>query len=188
MLLRGCRVLLPTAAAALSYNLYQRDSACAERTRAAHALAGKCALVTGSTSGIGQAIAEEFCAEGAKAVYLNGFGDVKEIEALRRQLATDYGVEVFYIGADMSNPEEIESMIKQIENEQGHLDILVNNAGIQYVAPVEEFPTERWDKVIAINMSSAFHTTSAAITGMKERGYGRIINVVGRPQTLTSAS
>ena len=187
MLLRGCRVLLPTAAAAaLSYNLFQRDSACAERT-SAHALAGKCALVTGSTSGIGQAIAEEFCAEGAK-VYLNGFGDVKEIEALRRKLATDYGVEVFYIGADMSNPEEIESMIKQIESEQGRLDILVNNAGIQYVAPVEEFPTERWDKVIAINMSSAFHTTSAAITGMKERGYGRIINVVGRPQTLTSAS
>src|SRR6516164_11246947 len=117
-------------------------------------LKGKTALVTGSTSGIGQGIAEVYAAEGANVI-LNGFGDKGAIEALRAKLAKDHGVRVDYDGADMSKASEIEAMMKRA----GDVDILVNNAGIQFVSPVESFPPERWDAIIAINLTSAFHTT-----------------------------
>jgi len=135
-------------------------------------LKGKTALVTGSTSGIGLGVALALAKEGANIV-LNGFGDVEgpkaEVEAL--------GVKVGYHGADMSKPAEIEAMMAYAAAEFGGVDILVNNAGIQYVANVEDFPAERWDAIIAINLSSAFHTTRLALPGMKARNWGRIINI-----------
>ena len=135
-------------------------------------LKGKTALVTGSTSGIGLGIALSLAREGANIV-LNGFGDASgpraEVEAL--------GVKVGYHGADMSKPTEIEAMMAYAAAEFGGVDILVNNAGIQHVAPVQDFPVERWDAVIAINLSSAFHTTRLALPGMQARNWGRIINV-----------
>ncbi|MEQ9609782.1 MAG: 3-hydroxybutyrate dehydrogenase [Kiloniellaceae bacterium] len=139
-------------------------------------LKGKTALVTGSTSGIGQGIAEALAAEGANIV-LNGFGDAAAIETLRAQIAADNGVTVTYDGADMSKPAEIARMVKDAEAQFGAIDILVNNAGIQYVAPIEEFPDERWDAVIAINLSSAFHATKAALPAMRKKGWGRVINI-----------
>ncbi len=135
-------------------------------------LKGKTALVTGSTSGIGQGIAQLYAAEGANVV-LNGFGDKDAIEALRAKLAKDHGVRVDYDGADMSKASEIEAMMKRA----GDIDILVNNAGIQFVSPVESFPPERWDAIIAINLTSAFHTTRLAIPAMKKKRWGRIINI-----------
>ena len=135
-------------------------------------LKGKTALVTGSTSGIGLGIAIELAKQGANIV-MNGFGDhegpKKEIEAL--------GVKVEYHGADMSKPAEIEAMMKFAAEKFGGVDILVNNAGIQYVAPIQDFPPERWDAIIAINLSSAFHTSRLAIPHMKQKNWGRIINV-----------
>ena len=139
-------------------------------------LKGKTALVTGSTSGIGQGIAEALAAEGANIV-LNGFGEAAAIEALRAEIAQKNGVTVSYDGADMTKPAEIARMVKDAEAQFGAVDILVNNAGIQYVAPIEEFPYDRWDAVIAINLSSAFHSTKAALPGMRERGWGRVINI-----------
>jgi len=139
-------------------------------------LAGKSAIVTGSTSGIGRAIATLFAAEGAN-VMLNGFGDGAEIEALRSDLAKSHAVKVLFHGADMSKPAEIADLVKTAEREFGAVDILVNNAGIQYVAPVDEFPDDRWDAVIAINLSSVFHGTKAALPGMKRRKWGRVINI-----------
>ena len=138
-------------------------------------LQGKTALVTGSTSGIGLAIAEALAAEGANIV-MNGFGDAEEIENLRQSLEGK-GVEAVYDPADMSDPAAIEKMVKDAETRFGGIDILVNNAGIQHVAPLEEFPAERWDAVIAINLSAVFHATRHAIAGMKEKGWGRIVNV-----------
>jgi 3-hydroxybutyrate dehydrogenase len=138
-------------------------------------LKGKTALVTGSTSGIGLGVARAMAAEGANIV-LNGFGDVQEIEATRAGLAKDCGVEAMYSGADMSKPDEIAAMVEEAEARFGAIDILVNNAGIQYTAPVEDFPLEKWDAIIAINLSSAFHTTRAALPKMRARGWGRIIN------------
>ena len=137
----------------------------------AQSLKGRTALVTGSTSGIGQGIAELYAAEGANVV-LNGFGEAGAIEALRAKLAS-HGVRVAYDGADMSKASEIEAMMKRI----GDIDILVNNAGIQFVSPVDSFPPERWDAIIAINLTSAFHTTRLAIPAMKRKRWGRIINV-----------
>ena len=135
-------------------------------------LKGKTALVTGSTSGIGLGIAIELAKQGANIV-MNGFGDhegpKKEIEAL--------GVKVEYHGADMSKPAEIEAMMKFAAGKFGGVDILVNNAGIQYVAPIQDFPPERWDAIIAINLSSAFHTSRLAIPHMKQKNWGRIINI-----------
>ncbi|MEE4199158.1 3-hydroxybutyrate dehydrogenase [Erythrobacter sp.] len=128
-------------------------------------LAGKRALVTGSTSGIGLAIARALRAEGADVV-LNGFGDEGEIAALREELGADYN------GADLMDAAAIARMMEEV----GPLDILVNNAGMQHVAPVEEFPPEKWDAVIALNLSAVFHTTRAAVPAMKEKGWGRIIN------------
>jgi 3-hydroxybutyrate dehydrogenase len=146
-------------------------------------LKGKTALVTGSTSGIGLGIAKALAAQGAN-VMLNGFG---EVEAAKAEVAA-LGVAVGYHGADMSQPGEIAEMISACQSQFGALDILVNNAGIQYVAPVDEFPVERWDAIIAINLSSAFHTTRLALPGMKARGWGRIINVASVHGLVASAN
>lgn len=139
-------------------------------------LQGRSAVITGSTSGIGRAIAELYAANGAN-VMLNGFGDAQAIEALRSGLEKAHGVKVRYHGADMSRPAEIRAMMAQAESELGAVDVLVNNAGIQHVAPVDEFPEERWDAIIAVNLSSAFHATKAALPGMKKRRWGRVINI-----------
>ncbi len=137
---------------------------------------GKTAIITGSTSGIGLGIAEAMAAAGMN-VMLNGFGDAAEIEAIRNRLATDGNVKVGYNGADMTKPDEIAALVKATESELGPVDVVVNNAGIQNVAPVEEFPIEKWDAILAINLSSAFHTIRLTLAGMKERGWGRVINV-----------
>ncbi len=139
-------------------------------------LKGKAALVTGSTSGIGRGIASALAAEGA-AVMLNGFGDAAQIETLRADMQAQHGVRVAYSGADISHPEQIAAMVADTEAKLGSLDILVNNAGIQFIANVEDFPTERWDAIIAVNLSGVFHGMKAAIPGMKRRGWGRIINI-----------
>ena len=139
-------------------------------------LKGKHALVTGSTSGIGLGIAEGLAKEGVHLV-LNGFGDPADIEIRRKQIADQYGVQVVYDGADMSQGPDIARMMAEIAARTGGLDILVNNAGIQHVSPVEAFPEERWDAIIAINLSSAFHTTKAAMPYMKQRQWGRVINI-----------
>ncbi len=146
---------------------------------------GKTALVTGSTSGIGLGIAEAFAASGANLV-INGFGDAAEIERLRSDLAQRHGVEVIYDGADMSRPDQIEAMIKRAIEAFGAVDILVNNAGIQHVAPVDDFPLAKWDAIIAINLSSNFHTIRAAVPGMKRRGWGRIVNVASAHALVAS--
>jgi 3-hydroxybutyrate dehydrogenase len=148
-------------------------------------LNGKTALVTGSTSGIGLGIAQALAAQGAN-VMLNGFGDVDAAKAeVARHAAA--GAKVSYHGADMSKPDQIEAMIKACEEEFGAVDVLVNNAGIQHVAPVDEFPVERWDAIIAINLSSAFHAIRVALPGMKARGFGRIINVASVHGLVASA-
>jgi 3-hydroxybutyrate dehydrogenase len=139
-------------------------------------LSGKTALVTGSTSGLGKDIAEALAQAGCK-VALNGFGDRAEIEALQARLKSDYGVEVFYHGADLAVPSEITQMMAQITSQLGPIDILVNNAGIQFVSPIEDFPDEKWNAVLAINLSAAFHTTKAVLPGMKAHKWGRIINI-----------
>jgi 3-hydroxybutyrate dehydrogenase len=139
-------------------------------------LKGKVALVTGSTSGIGLGIARALGAEGADLM-LNGFGDATKIEAERAGLAKEFGVRVGYSGADISKPAEIAAMVAETQKSLGSLDILVNNAGIQFVADVEEFPEERWNAIIAINLSGVFFGMRAAIPGMKAKGWGRIINI-----------
>jgi len=139
-------------------------------------LAGKTALVTGSTSGIGLSIAETLADSGCNIV-LNGFGDAAEIEALRVSIGDKYGVKAIYNGADLTNPAEIATMMTAATDAFGKVDILVNNAGIQHVSPVADFPDDKWEKVVAINLSSAFYTTKACLPGMIEGGYGRIINI-----------
>src|SRR5437016_4548933 len=139
-------------------------------------LKGKSAIVTGSTSGIGQAIAETFAAEGCN-VMLNGFGDAAAIEKLRADLAKKCGVTVAYHGADMSKPVQIADMVTKANAAFGSVDILVNNAGIQFTAPIEKFPPEKWDAIIAINMSATFHAIQAALPLMKAKKWGRIINI-----------
>ncbi|MEO1240673.1 MAG: 3-hydroxybutyrate dehydrogenase [Pseudomonadota bacterium] len=134
------------------------------------------AVITGSTSGIGLGIATAFAAEGWN-VMLNGFGDADEIEKTRSDLEEQHKVTVLYSGADMTKPEEIRAMVGTAQEKFGQVDILVNNAGIQHVAPIEEFPEEKLDAIIAINLVSAFHTTKAVFASMKELGFGRIINV-----------
>mgnify|MGYP000105383528 CR=1 FL=1 len=145
-------------------------------------LNGKTALVTGSTSGIGLGVAKSLAAQGANIV-LNGFGDA---EAARAEVAA-LGGRVSYHAADMSRPVEIEAMMAFAVQQHGGIDILVNNAGIQHVADVEHFPVERWDAIIAINLSSAFHTTRLVLPGMKERGWGRIINIASAHGLVASA-
>lgn len=147
--------------------------------------ANKTALITGSTSGIGEGIARALAAGGANIV-LNGFGDAAQIEALRAEIATTHGVRVRYDGADMSKPEQIEAMIAAALKEFGAIDMLVNNAGIQHVAPIDEFPPAKWDAIIAINLSSAFHTTRLALPAMKQRGWGRIVNVASAHALVAS--
>ena len=139
-------------------------------------LKGRNAVITGSTSGIGLAIARALAKEGTN-VLLNGFGDAGEIERIRAGIASTYGVKALYSAADMTRPAEIRAMMQLAAQELGGVDVLVNNAGIQFVSPVAEFPEDKWDQIIAINMSSAFHTSKAAIPMMKARGWGRIINI-----------
>jgi len=139
-------------------------------------LKGKTAIVTGSTSGIGLGIARALVAEGVNVV-LNGFGDPDQIRQIRSELESTYGVRTIHSAADMSRPAEIHTMVVEAAKIFGSVDILVNNAGIQYVAPVDEFPPEKWDAIIAINLNSAFHTIRAALPGMKANGWGRIVNV-----------
>jgi 3-hydroxybutyrate dehydrogenase len=139
-------------------------------------LKGKTALVTGSTSGIGLGIARTFAAQGSNIVF-NGFGDSKEIENLQVRIRDEFGIQSAYHNADMSKPAEIEAMMKFAAEQFGMVDILVNNAGIQHVANIEDFPVEKWDAIIAINLSSAFHTTRLALPAMKAKNWGRIINI-----------
>ena len=139
-------------------------------------LAGRNAVITGSTSGIGQAIASALAAAGAN-IMLNGFGTPETIETLREDLCRAHGVTVLYDSANMERPDEIARMMTRAGTDLGPVDILINNAGIQFVAPLEEFPAEKWDAIIAINLSAAFHTTRAVLAGMKARGRGRIINI-----------
>jgi 3-hydroxybutyrate dehydrogenase len=148
-------------------------------------LKGKSALVTGSTSGIGLAIARALATEGAN-VTINGFGDKAAIEKERASIEKEFGVKAVYSPADMSKPAEIAAMIRGAEQAFGALDVLVNNAGIQYVAPIEEFPIERWDQIIAINLCAAFHTIRAAVPGMKARKWGRIINTASAHSLVAS--
>ncbi|HEY0821402.1 MAG TPA: 3-hydroxybutyrate dehydrogenase [Rhizobacter sp.] len=145
-------------------------------------LKGKTALVTGSTSGIGLGVALCLARQGVNVV-LNGFGDV---EPARAQVAA-LGVKAGYHGADMSKPAEIEAMMAYADKDFGGVDILVNNAGIQHVAPVEDFPVAKWDAIIAINLSSAFHTTRLAIPGMRRKNWGRIINIASAHGLVASA-
>ncbi len=133
-------------------------------------------LVTGSTSGIGLGIARAFAHEGANIV-LNGFGDAAGIEKIRADLAAEFSVTVVYSAADMSQPHDITAMVEDAVKQFGGVDILVNNAGIQHVAPVDEFPADKWDAIIAINLSSVFHTTRAVLPLMKQKKWGRIINI-----------
>ncbi|MEQ9487765.1 MAG: 3-hydroxybutyrate dehydrogenase [Alphaproteobacteria bacterium] len=139
-------------------------------------LKGKAAIVTGSTSGIGLGIAEALAGAGCN-VMLNGFGDALEIEEIRAGIETKNGVKVHYNDADMSKPECVTAMVRQAEADFGSVDILVNNAGIQFVSPIEDFPDETYNSIIAINMSSNWHAIKAAIPGMKARKWGRIINI-----------
>ena len=148
-------------------------------------LKGKTALVTGSTSGIGLGIARALASQGANIV-LNGFDDADEIELLRTELANAMGIEVRYSSADMANPQEIAAMVAEAESEFGAIDILVNNAGIQHVAPVDEFPIDKWDAIIAINLSAAFHTIRAALPAMKKKGWGRIISTASAHALVAS--
>jgi 3-hydroxybutyrate dehydrogenase len=149
-------------------------------------LRGKSVVITGSTSGIGLAVARAFAAEGAN-VTLNGFGDLADIERQRRDIEETFGVMAAYSGADMTKPVEIAEMISGAEKSFGAIDVLVNNAGIQFVAKVEDFPVERWDAVVATNLSAVFHTCRGVLPGMKRRGWGRIINIASAHGLVASA-
>ena len=139
-------------------------------------LKGRSAVVTGSTSGIGMGIARALAAQGAN-VMINGFGDAAAIRDLRLEVERAHGVKAIHSGADMASPPQIHTMIAEAEQIFGAVDIVVNNAGIQHVAPVDEFPPEKWDAIIAVNLSAAFHAIRAALPGMKRRGWGRVINI-----------
>ena len=148
-------------------------------------LKGKSAVVTGSTSGIGLAIARALAQDGAN-VMINGFGDKAAIEKERAGIEKDFGVKAVYSPADMTKPAEIADMIATAEKTFGSVDVLVNNAGIQHVAPIEEFPIEKWDQIIAINLSAAFHAIRAAVPGMKKRKWGRIISTASAHSLVAS--
>jgi len=148
-------------------------------------LTGKTAVVTGSTSGIGLAYARALAKAGANVV-INGMGEADAIEKERKAIETEFSVKALYSPADMLKPAEIADMVKLGETSFGSVDILVNNAGIQFVSPIEEFPIEKWDAIIAINLSSAFHGIRAAIPGMKKRGWGRIINTASAHSLVAS--
>jgi 3-hydroxybutyrate dehydrogenase len=148
-------------------------------------LASRNAVVTGSTSGIGLAVARALAGAGAN-VMLNGFGAMEAIERERQAIESEFGVQACYSGADMSRPAEIAAMIAEAEASLGSVDILVNNAGIQFVSPIEDFPIEKWDQIIAINLSAAFHAMRAAVPGMKARGWGRIISTASAHSKVAS--
>ena len=158
-----------------------------EGAAAAHhqSLHGRVALVTGSTSGIGLGIARALCAKGMNVV-LNGLGDAGEIATLRAELAEEFAVEVRYVAADMAKAKAIDDMIANVVSDLGPVDVLVNNAGIQFVSPIEEFPPEKWEAILAINLSAAFHTIRAVVPSMKERKRGRIINVASAHALVAS--
>ncbi len=149
-------------------------------------LNGKTALVTGSTSGIGLGIAEKLAAQGANII-LNGFGDVEAPKALVADAGKAHGIKVGYHGADMSKPADIEALFAYAQANFGGVDIVVNNAGIQHVANVEDFPAEKWDAILAINLSSAFHTMRLAIPGMRAKNWGRIVNIASAHGLVASA-
>jgi 3-hydroxybutyrate dehydrogenase len=148
-------------------------------------LKGKTALVTGSTSGIGLAVAKAMAAEGANVV-LNGFGDADEIERIRAGIEQAGGGRALYSAADLTRPEAIEAMMAEAADALGGIDILVNNAGMQHVAPIDQFPPERWDLIIALNLSAAFHTIRLALPGMKAKGWGRVINTASAHSLVAS--
>jgi 3-hydroxybutyrate dehydrogenase len=148
-------------------------------------LKGKVALVTGSTSGIGLAIARAYAKQGADIV-INGFGDKDAIEKERSGIEKDFGVTAHYSGADMSKGDQIAAMISEAQEKLGGVDILVNNAGIQFVSPIEDFPPEKWDQIIAINLSAAFHTIRAAVPGMKAKKWGRIVSTASAHALVAS--
>ncbi|MNQ50300.1 D-beta-hydroxybutyrate dehydrogenase [compost metagenome] len=150
-------------------------------------LKGKVALVTGSTSGIGLGIATAFAQQGADIV-LNGFGDAAEIETLRASLAEQHGVKVIYDGADLSKGSAVRELVENTVRQMGRIDILVNNAGIQHTALIEDFPVEKWDAILALNLSAVFHGTAAALPHMKKQGSGRIINIASAHGLVASAS
>ena len=139
-------------------------------------LKGKNAIVTGSTSGIGQAIAEDLPRTGMN-IMLNGFGDKDAIEKQKTDMAKQYGVKIAYSPADMSKPEEIRKMVADTVSQLGRVDVLVNNAGIQLVSPIEDFPDDKWEAILRINLISAFYTIKATLKGMKDAKWGRIINI-----------
>lgn len=149
------------------------------------AMTGKTALVTGSTSGIGLGVAEALARAGANVV-LNGIGEADAIEALRARLAAEHGVTVRFFDADVTQPPAIEAMFEAVLAEFGSVDILVNNAGIQHVAPVDAFPVEKWDAIIAVNLSAAFHTTRLALPAMKRQRWGRIIQIASAHALVAS--
>ena len=146
---------------------------------------GQTALITGSTSGIGLGIARKLAAGGANIV-LNGFGDPAQIATLRAQIAESSGVDVRYDGADMTQPHAIEQMMARALDRFGRIDLLVNNAGIQHVAPVDEFPLDKWNAILAINLSAAFHTVRLALPAMKKQGFGRIVNIASAHALVAS--
>ena len=150
-------------------------------------LNGKSAIITGSTSGIGLGIARALAAQGAN-ILLNGFGDPPAIKTLCASLAAEFGVRVGYSAADMSKPDQINAMVAQATNELGRVDILVNNAGIQHTAPVHEFPPERWDAIISINLSAVFHATRAVLPQMLGQNWGRIINIASAHGLVASST
>ncbi|MBY0406444.1 MAG: 3-hydroxybutyrate dehydrogenase [Rickettsiales bacterium] len=150
-------------------------------------LKGKAAVVTGSTSGIGLAIAKSLAAEGCN-ILLNGFGDKALISGLVKELQDSFGIRADYSPADMTKPKEIVEMVEMAERMFGSLDILVNNAGIQSTGPVDGYPLDKWDQIIAINLSSSFHSIRAALPGMKKRNYGRIINIASVHGIVASAN
>jgi 3-hydroxybutyrate dehydrogenase len=150
-----------------------------------HMLSGKSAIVTGSTSGIGLGIARGLAANGAN-IMLNGFGDPNEIETIREDIANGHNIKVVYSNANMADGNDIGGMMALAEEEFGGVDILINNAGIQYVAPIEDFPVEKWDAILAINLSSAFHASRLAIPGMKKKSWGRIVNIASAHALVAS--
>jgi 3-hydroxybutyrate dehydrogenase len=148
-------------------------------------LKSKTAVVTGSTSGIGLAIARAMAAEGAN-VLINGFGKPEDIEKARSAIESEFGVKAIHSPADMTKPAEIAGMVALAERTFGSVDMLVNNAGVQFVSPIEEFPIDKWDQILAINLSSAFHAIRAAVPGMKQRGWGRIISTASAHSLVAS--
>jgi len=148
-------------------------------------LKGKSAIITGSTSGIGAGLAESLAAQGCH-IMLNGFGDAAAIEKQRAALETDYGIKAYYNAADMTKPDDIARLVAAMADQAGSVDIIINNAGIQHVCPIDEFPPEKWDTIIAINLSAAFHMIRCAVPHMKQSGWGRIINLASAHALVAS--